>query len=293
MASDRFASVSVQGATRSQVSPDGNTGPPSVIISQGNYWRRHLLTDRTGSSLLSLSTTSITLAEVFAGSLFLLLTGMALPRIMVSAVAWLPAVSVYALISILVLGYWRHGPLAWANRVTLIRAVLISIVAAGTAVPLSSPGHWQWLGVALLALTLDGVDGWIARRTDSRTSFGARFDMELDSLLILILSLGLMLKTPLGPWVLLIGLMRYAFVIAGWRFIWLQGDLFYSWRRKSVCVWQIAALLAALLPWVSQSAGRAITLSALLLLVYSFAVDIIWLYRRKPQVQSETSRLSG
>ena len=240
-----------------------------------------MASDRTDSSLLSLSRTAITLAEVSAGGLLVLLTGMALPHIMVSASAWGVAASLYAIISIIVLATWRWGPLAWANRVTLLRGVFISIVAAGASVSLSSPGRWQWLGVALVALMLDGVDGWIARRTDSHTAFGARFDMELDALLILILCLGLMFKTSVGLWVLLIGLMRYAFVIAGWRFAWLQGDLFYSLRRKTVCVWQIAALLVALLPWMPEPAARWVALSALLALTYSFAVDTVWLYRHR------------
>jgi multidrug efflux pump subunit AcrA (membrane-fusion protein) len=35
---------------------------------------------------------------------------------------------------------------------------------------------------------LDGVDGWLARRHEIASRFGARFDMEVDALLILALS---------------------------------------------------------------------------------------------------------
>ena len=38
------------------------------------------------------------------------------------------------------------------------------------------------------ALALDLIDGWIARRTDTATAFGARFDGEVDAFLILALS---------------------------------------------------------------------------------------------------------
>ena len=35
---------------------------------------------------------------------------------------------------------------------------------------------------------LDGVDGWLARRSGIASAFGARFDMEIDALLILVLA---------------------------------------------------------------------------------------------------------
>ena len=38
------------------------------------------------------------------------------------------------------------------------------------------------------ALALDGVDGQVARRTGTASELGARFDMEVDAFLILVLS---------------------------------------------------------------------------------------------------------
>ena len=71
-----------------------------------------------------------------------------------------------------------------------------------------------------MALALDAVDGWVARRTGTVSALGARFDMEVDAFLILVLS-GYVAPT-LGGWVLAIGLMRYAFVAAGWVLPWLR-----------------------------------------------------------------------
>lgn len=222
----------------------------------------------------------VTLSELVWGGFLLLLAGVTLPVVFATTLAWGVATATYCLIAALVLIFWQYGPLGWANRITLLRGVLIAVVAAGLWVPLSPIGHWQWLGVALVALLLDGMDGWVARHTDSQTAFGARFDMELDAFLIVLLCLGLVLKTPIGPWVLLIGAMRYAFVVAGRRYTWLQGTLFESLRRKAVCVWQIAALLLALMPWTSEVATQLLALSALILLVYSFSVDTFWLYQQ-------------
>ena len=39
-----------------------------------------------------------------------------------------------------------------------------------------------------MALLLDAVDGGVARRTGTVSGFGARFDMEVDAFLILVLS---------------------------------------------------------------------------------------------------------
>ncbi|NOG31581.1 CDP-alcohol phosphatidyltransferase family protein [Halomonas sp. TBZ9] len=231
---------------------------------------------RTGSYTAAL----FTLSEISLGALMLVVLGASLPQLLSSLLAWGLAFGLYTLIAGLVMAFWSGGPLGWANRVTLLRAVLVAIVAAGVWMPLSPLGHWQWLGVALIALLLDGVDGWVARRTGSQTAFGARFDMELDALLILLLCVGVMLKTPTGPWVLLIGAMRYAFVAAGTRYPWLQEALYDSLRRKAVCVWQIAALLLALTPWASGLAALLLALSALVVLVYSFGVDTLWLYRQ-------------
>ena len=49
-------------------------------------------------------------------------------------------------------------------------------------------GRPSLLGLSAVALALDGVDGWWARRTGTCSAFGARFDMEVDAFLILVLS---------------------------------------------------------------------------------------------------------
>ena len=44
------------------------------------------------------------------------------------------------------------------------------------------------VALAVVALVLDAVDGWVARRTGTTSPLGARFDMEVDAFLILVLS---------------------------------------------------------------------------------------------------------
>ena len=166
----------------------------------------------------------------------------------------------------------------WANRVTLLRGILIALLAGSLWWPLLWQQHAVTLaGVAGAALLLDGIDGWVARRTGSASAFGARFDMELDASFILLLCLALVVLGKVGGWVLLIGAMRYAFVISGLVWPWLRAPLPESLRRKVVCVVQVVALMVALLPGVSAMLASLMTALALLLLSASFALDVRWL----------------
>lgn len=167
------------------------------------------------------------------------------------------------------------------NGVTLVRLVLSSVLG-GIALdlverPMADPQAWLVLAIAALALMLDGVDGFLARARHLESPFGARFDMEVDALLILLLALLAWLQAKAGPWVLLIGAARYAFVAAGWLWPALTRPLPPSFRRKAVCVVQGLSLAALLAPVVQPPASGVIAGVALLLILYSFAVDVIWL----------------
>jgi phosphatidylglycerophosphate synthase len=167
------------------------------------------------------------------------------------------------------------------SRVTLARAALVFPVAALVFVPGVGgiAGAWWTIGLSTAALVLDGVDGWVARRTDSSTAFGARFDMELDAFLLMALSALVWQDGRVGAWVLLIGGLRYLFVLASWPFPALAGELPPSRRRKWVCVIQGIALLVALGPIIPDPLAVGASAVALAGLVYSFGVDTVRLFR--------------
>ena len=227
----------------------------------------------------SLGRRGLTVMELAVGGVLLSLLGGVFPALLPGSLNWGLAILCYATTSVLVMTYWPYGALGWANRVTLTRAVLVALVAGALANEAFSEAIWIWLTLAVVSLLLDGIDGWVARRTHSYSPFGARFDMELDALLILLLSTGVMLSESLGGWVLLIGGMRYLFIVASWGFAWLSAPLFDSLRRKAVCVWQVVALLLALTPLTNHLTASLLVLSALITLIYSFGVDVWWLYR--------------
>jgi phosphatidylglycerophosphate synthase len=176
----------------------------------------------------------------------------------------------------------RRGALGPADRVTLTRALLTGCVTAlvgdaftrDIAVPVL-------VGVTVVALVLDAVDGRVARGTGTDSAFGARFDMEVDAFLILVLSV--YAAPRFGAWVLAIGAMRYAYVAASWVLPWLRGRLFPRYWRKVVAAIQgitLAVAAAGLLPRPAVTVALA---AALALLTESFGRDVVWLWQRRAQ----------
>ena len=163
-----------------------------------------------------------------------------------------------------------------ANRLTLGRSTLVVPLATLALYPatLGQRDYWWIIVVGTAALLLDGADGWLARRHATCTDFGGRFDMELDAFMVLALSVLVWTSSKVGPWVLLIGATRYLFVAAGGIWPRLRGELHPSWRRKVICVAQGIVLLICLGPVVPAALASALSAAALLLLLYSFAVDI-------------------
>jgi phosphatidylglycerophosphate synthase len=198
------------------------------------------------------------------------------------------AVGCYGIVTVLVLeGLPRHAPHAsfgLANSVTLTRASLTALLwgiiaelqLGGALVP--GPGmRWLLVLAATVALLSDGVDGWAARRYGTASDFGAHFDMEVDTLFLLALSMLVYATGDIGAWVMASGALRYAFVLSGYRWPQLAMPLLPLWRRKAICVVQFIVLIVALAPIVPAAAAQMLCLGGLALLCYSFAADVIWL----------------
>jgi phosphatidylglycerophosphate synthase len=170
-----------------------------------------------------------------------------------------------------------HARFGAANGVTTGRVALVALVGGLIAVDAGSPGLWLAVVLASIEASLDGVDGWLARRTGLRSEFGARFDMETDALLILVLSILVWQHGKAGGWVLACGLMRYGFVAAGWVLPWMARPLRSTPRGKTVAVGQIVGLIVAVAPIVPAPYSALMAAVTLAALVWSFAVDIVWL----------------
>ena len=191
---------------------------------------------------------------------------------------WLAGVG-YGLVVLVLLRRSRLGP---ADQVTLVRATLVGGVTALVAESVLRPEPVAALvPLAAVALALDAADGWVARRTGTVSELGARFDMEADAFFILVLS-GYV-GAPLGGWVLAIGLMRYAFMAAGWVVPWMRAELPPRYWRKVVAATEGVVLVVAASGLLPRPVAVALVVLALALLVESFGRDVGWLWRHGGQ----------
>lgn len=172
----------------------------------------------------------------------------------------------------------RYGA---ANQTTTLRAAIVALVAASIGEPARPDVALAAAGATAAATALDFLDGWLARHGGMASAFGARFDMEVDALLIMALSVLAWQFGKAGAWVLLSGLMRYGFVTAGAIWPWLRRPLPPSRRSRALCVVQIAGLDLAIVPAVAVPASAWIAGGALVALAGSFFVDVLWLWRRR------------
>lgn len=161
-----------------------------------------------------------------------------------------------------------------ANRVTLVRAVLVGGVAALVADSFSRPAPAPLLvPLAAVALVLDAVDGRVARRTGTVSAVGGRFDMEVDAFLIL--ALAVLVAPVVGVWVLGVGAARYVFGLAGEAVPLLSRSVPASRWRKAVAAVQgiaLTTLAAGLLPLV---AAETVAGAAAALLAASFGHQVV------------------
>jgi len=168
-----------------------------------------------------------------------------------------------------------------ANRITLLRVALLALVAAAAGEAANAGLSWTIIVVTTIALFLDGLDGRVARRTNTMSAFGARFDMETDAALIMILSVLCWQFGKAGIWILAAGAMRYCFVLASRLFQWMRRPLPYSRRRQTVCIWQSALLLAVISPVFPHPISETLAAATLVMLSTSFLIDIHWLWSQR------------
>lgn len=179
----------------------------------------------------------------------------------------------------------RSEPWGRADDITTARLGLLLVF---TALILGGTGFgWAAVAVAALGLTLDAVDGKVARNARSSdpgcTDAGAAYDESVDALVVLVLSLGLV---PLwGWWCALPGLLFYGFRgVTLLRPAWRRA-LPPSRARKVVAASQGVLLLTAGSPpaLAFPILGVLCTGAALLALGWSFGRDIVWLERHRAE----------
>jgi phosphatidylglycerophosphate synthase len=165
--------------------------------------------------------------------------------------------------------------------VTSTRAAFVGCVAALTAQSfLRATPVAVLVTIGTAALVLDAVDGKVARRTNTASRFGARFDMEVDSFLLLVLSI--YVAPSAGMWVLTIGAIRYVYVVACRVVPWLGA------RMPPPRYWckAVAAIQGIVLVFVAadisaRPVATAALAIALALILETYGNDLVWLWRHR------------
>jgi len=167
----------------------------------------------------------------------------------------------------------RASRIGAANAITLARLALVVLLAwrlPRGAGPIES-------GLVLLVFALDGLDGWVARRADSASELGARLDMETDALFVLVCALGLYACQRLGAYVLVPGVLRYAYVLA---LAWLPRPRREAPRSQlGRYAFGLMVLSFALSAWPLSSQHALLAQVASLGIVASFARSVYWSLR--------------
>jgi phosphatidylglycerophosphate synthase len=182
----------------------------------------------------------------------------------------------------------QWGPASW---VTLARATLAAGVAVLAADALAHDTPVALLvTLATVALVLDAVDGWVARRTGTATALGARFDGEVDAFLILALSV--YVAPAYGAWVLAIGAARYVFLAGEWLLPWMRAPLPPRRWRKVVAATQGVVLTIAAAAILPTALTQAMLALALVLLAASMSECVWWLWRRRHEAAAQRTSIA-
>jgi hypothetical protein len=103
--------------------------------------------------------------------------------------------------------------------------------------------------------------------------------MEVDAFLVLMLSVHV--AQMVTPWALVIGAMRYAFVVVSWLLPWLSGALPTRYSAKVVAAAQGIVLVVASAQALAQQIAAALVVVALAALLWSFGKSVTWLWRSR------------
>jgi phosphatidylglycerophosphate synthase len=160
-----------------------------------------------------------------------------------------------------------------ANAITAVRLLLVLGLSAIPGADL------RWVGLTCgVVLALDVVDGIVARRAGSASTFGARFDMESDAFFVLCIGVHCVTGAGLGAWALIPGLWRYAYVVLLEFFPARYGEApRSSWARYSFAVTSLLTVAALLSPHPIASVLMA---TVTLLVSYSFGRSLWYSYVR-------------
>ena len=167
-----------------------------------------------------------------------------------------------------------------ANALTALRGLGL----IGLCFTIDSLHPYLVLMLGIFILVLDGLDGYYARRYHTTSDFGDAFDKEVDALFVLSFGVMIVDRRLAGSWVILPGLLRYAYVIGLTFLDPPPSPPKPSFRRRFVGMWLMGTLLAPFaLPTAVYLPGL---IFATAMVVGSFVTDFYRAVREQSAVKA-------
>jgi len=128
-----------------------------------------------------------------------------------------------------------------------------------------------WLPILVGAISLDAVDGYLARKFNQESMFGQYFDMEVDSFFVLVLSFYYYHYCEIAIWILIPAFLRYVYKMA--RLLLVKNDFQEPKRKLSTYIagYYFTVLLVGFL--VEGIVQKSLLLSGVILIAISFLIS--------------------
>lgn len=163
----------------------------------------------------------------------------------------------------------------YANQLTALRLALLCVAALGI-------GSFDWreiFGLFLANVALDVLDGYVARKQNQVSTFGATFDREVDAVFVLVACLYFNLSLGVGLWILVPAILPYFYRAV----VWALSDASHSDAKQTYAAWLAGINFALLL--LAVAAPDSLRLTILLIstatVVFSFTISFYDLFRRR------------
>ena len=183
-------------------------------------------------------------------------------------------------------------PLNIPNALTMLRILAVPVVVVALLAEVPNGDLVAGVVFAQAALT-DGLDGYIARRRDSVTTFGKLMDPLADKLLIVAALVSLVALDRLEAWIAMVIIAR-ELAVTGLRAVAVEQGVVISasWLGKVKTALQIAAVIALIAVDPATTAVDLLVYAAVAITVISGA-DYFFGVRRRIEKQRRKDERAG
>jgi CDP-diacylglycerol--glycerol-3-phosphate 3-phosphatidyltransferase len=183
-------------------------------------------------------------------------------------------------------------PLNIPNALTMLRILAVPVVVVALLAEVPDGDLIAGVVFALAALT-DGLDGYIARRRDSVTTFGKLMEPLADKLLIVAALVSLVALDRLEAWIAMVIIAR-EIAVTGLRAVAVEQGVVISasWLGKVKTALQIAAVIALIAVDPATTAVDLLVYAAVAVTVISGA-DYFFGVRRRIEKQRRNDERAG